>query len=493
MKEHKTFPGKSMITLASLLTAFSCTGPRDQEKINVVFILVDDLGWKDVGFMGSTYYETPNVDKLASQGMVFTNGYAAAANCAPSRACLMSGMNTPRHGIYTVSPSERGDAKTRKLIPIPNTTDLKDEIVTLAEMFKSSGYATGTFGKWHLGEDARTQGFDVNVGGSRRGGPGRDGYFAPYNIDHIEQGPDGEYLTDRLTLEAISFMNDNKNNPFFLYLPYYTVHTPLQGKQELVEKYKNKPGSHGQSHPVYAAMVDAMDQNVGLLLDEIGRLGLSEKTLVVFTSDNGGIRSISPQDPLRAGKGSYYEGGIRVPLIIKWPGVTEKGVINHTPITNLDFYPTFREIIGTEKTTQPLDGNSLVPLLKGGLFAERPLYWHFPVYLEAYQPLMDASRDPLFRTRPGTVMRLGRWKLHEYFEDGGIELYDLENDPGEALNLVSEYPEKASELHQIMIEWRGNINAPVPVQANPDYDPEFESEMIENALRGNKDAVTVAD
>ena len=230
---------------------------------SIIYINVDDLGWKDLGCMGSQYYETPNIDRLASQGLLFTQAYAQAANCAPSRACLISGMNTPRHGIYTVSPSDRGDARTRQIIPTENTEVLADSVYTLAEMLRDQGYVTGTFGKWHLGEDPTTQGFLVNVGGSTRGNPGKGGYFSPYNVDHLEDGPEGEYLTDRLTSEAISFLKENQDTTFFLYLPYYSVHTPIMGKEELIQKFINKPVSNGQGRSDYAAMIASVDQNVG--------------------------------------------------------------------------------------------------------------------------------------------------------------------------------------------------------------------------------------
>ncbi|MEM9829633.1 MAG: sulfatase-like hydrolase/transferase [Bacteroidota bacterium] len=255
---------------------------------NVIFINVDDLGYKDMGYMGSSFYETPNIDRLAHEGMVFTQAYAGAANCAPSRACLLSGLNTPKHGIYTVENSDRGDARTRRIIPTTNQTVLADSIVTLAELFSSQGYITGTFGKWHLGEDPTTQGFDVNVGGSHRGNPGKNGYFSPYNVDELSDGPDGEYLTDRLTTEAIQFLRANQSKSFFLYLPYYTVHTPLIGKDSLVKKFERKESGLGQDNPVYAAMIASLDENVGRLLSEIDRLQLRENTIVVLTSDNGG-------------------------------------------------------------------------------------------------------------------------------------------------------------------------------------------------------------
>lgn len=452
---------------------------ESQPKPNIVFINVDDLGWKDLAFMGSPYYETPNLDKLAAEGMIFTQAYAAAANCAPSRACLMSGMNTPRHGIYTVENSDRGHEKTRKVIPTPNNQILADSIYTLAEMLRDNGYVTGTFGKWHLGEDPKTQGFQVNVGGNHRGNPGKGGYFSPYIIENITDGPDGEYLTDRLTSEAIQFVRDYKDTTFFLYLPFYTVHTPIMGKQELVERFEKKQGAQGHDRPDYAAMIASMDENVGRLLAELDRMGLRENTLVIFTSDNGGIRDISYQDPLRAGKGSYYEGGIRVPLIVRWPGSVQAGSRSDFPVTNMDFYPTIQRIIQAKQRVGLQDGEDITPLLDGKVISERPLFWHFPVYLQAYNPKEDGSRDPLFRTRPGSVVRKGHWKLHEYFEDGDVELYNLEEDPEETTNLARRNTEKAEEMLSLLRNWRNSVNAPVPKEPNPFYDPAYERNLIQ--------------
>ena len=337
---------------------------------NIICINVDDLGYKDLGVMGSQYYETPNIDQLAREGMLFTQAYAAAANCAPSRACLMSGVNTPRHGIYTIGNSDRGEEKTRRIIPIPNNETLPDSIYTLAEMLRDNGYVTGTFGKWHLGEDPTSQGFMMNVGGNHRGNPGKDGYFSPYNLAHLPDGPKGEYLTDRLTTEAISFLRANQQKPFFLYLPYYTVHTPIIGKDSLVALFEQKAKSHGQDNPEYAAMVASLDENVGRLLAELEKTGLSKNTIVIFTSDNGGIRDISYQDPLRAGKGSYYEGGIRVPLIIRWPGKIGAGSHSDVPVTNLDFYPTIQRLIQAKHTKSFLDGDDITAVLSGETFSE---------------------------------------------------------------------------------------------------------------------------
>ena len=460
------------IVAAFLFSLVSCQKEDTfQDKPNVVFINVDDLGWIDAGFQGSDYYETPNIDRLAKSGLVFTNGYAGAANCAPSRACLMSGQNTPRHGIYTVSNSDRGESRERKIIPTPNNETLPDQTVTLAEMFKKAGYVTGTFGKWHLGEDPKTQGFDVNVGGSHRGNPGKKGYFSPYKIDHINDGPEKEYLTDRLTDEALDFIRQNRGNPFFLYLPFYAVHTPLMAKNALIDKYKNKKGRNGQEHPVYAAMIETVDDNVGKLLTSLEAMDLADNTIVIFTSDNGGIRAISNQHPLRGGKGSYYEGGIRVPFIIKWPGKVNPGSTSDFPVVNLDFFPTFREMLGVELEEKLVDGINLIPLLEGKEPPQRPLYWHFPIYLQAYDGEKDDGRDPLFRTRPGAVVRLGDWKLHHYFEDDGLELYNLKEDSGERNNLVEKNPEKTKELVNLLEQWRKEVNAPVPRELNPEYDP----------------------
>ncbi|MBC8769929.1 sulfatase [Arenibacter sp. BSSL-BM3] len=474
MKQNSTVPRLLILTFCTILISCqeetkSKVNEIDLVKPNVIFINVDDLGWKDIGFMGDEFFETPNIDQLASESMVFTRSYSAAANCAPSRASLMTGLNTPRHGVYTVSPSARGNKESRKLIPIKNTDSLLLKDVTMAELFKMAGYTTGVFGKWHLGINPVEQGFDVNKGGDLRGNPGLDGYFSPYNnLPHLEDGPEGENLTDRLTREGIQFIKGNKDRPFFLYLPFYAVHTPLQAKQGLVLKYDNKFNSRKIS-PVYAAMVETVDQNVGKIMKSLTDLGLEENTILIFTSDNGGIRSISTQDPLRAGKGSYYEGGIRVPCLIKWPGTTIAEKKIEEPITNLDFFPTFMEILKVDLPDYKSDGNSLIPVLKGGAIGERPLFWHFPIYLEAYDSMLDDGRDPLFRTRPGSVVMLGDWKLHYYYEDQGMELYNLREDIGERNNLTATKPAKTSELLNLLKDWVEETGAPIPKVLNPDY------------------------
>lgn len=459
----------------------SCNQTAVPQNPNVVLIHIDDLGWMDVGFMGSEYYETPNIDRLASQGLVFTNAYAGAANCAPSRACLLTGQNTPRHGIYTVNPADRGNPRTRQIIASANADSINPSDRTLAHLFGDAGYASIAIGKWHLSSNPVNKDFDYNIGGDSRGDPGHDGYFAPYNIANIEQGPDGEYLPDRLTNEAISFIEKYQHQPFFLYMSYYTVNTPLQAKEDVIEKYRQKGGVGCQQHPAFAAMVELMDENVGRMISRIDELGLTDNTLVVFISDNGGIRAISCQDPLRAGKGSYYEGGLRMPMIMKWSGQITPGTTD-APVVNLDFYPTFMRVLESPSEDKILDGVDLSPLFSGGTLHERPLFWHFPIYLQHYNPRLDQGRDPLFRTRPGTVMRYGKWKLHEYFEDGALELYDLDADLGETNNLADVLPEETAELHLRMIDWRTRTNAPVPTERNPDYDPDFERRQIRDRL-----------
>ncbi|PST81854.1 aryl-sulfate sulfohydrolase [Pedobacter yulinensis] len=428
-------------------------------------IVADDLGYKDVGFTGSNWFETPRLDGLAAESMVFNQAYAAAANCAPSRACMLSGLNTPRHGIYTVGTSARGAASDRKLVPVKNTDDLAPRFYTLAEMLRDAGYDTGIIGKWHLGKDPLTQGFSYNFGGNHRGS---NKYFVPYQNPDIPDGQSGEYLTYRLGREAEKYITAHKDKPFFLYLPYYAVHTPLQAPDSLKQKYAAKKAAGAQNHVTYGAMVEALDQSVGGVLDKLAELGLRENTIVIFTSDNGGIRSISSQEPLRAGKGSYYEGGIRVPLLVRWPAAIKAGSRTETPVTNMDFYPTLMEVAGFKKSLE-LDGQSLVPLWQGGKLAGRPLYWHFPIYLQAYDPQKDDGYDPLFRTRPGSAVRSGKWKLIRYDEDQVVELYDLERDPAERKNLAQVQPQIKQKMLKQLNDWLTMTQAPLPAAKNPDY------------------------
>ncbi len=471
----KTF--RSVVPASCLfisIAAISCSSHEDKQhpgnrKPNILLINVDDLGWKDLGFMGSKYYETPNIDRLSSQGMIFTNAYSAAANCAPSRASLFSGMYSPRTGIYTVGSSERGDRERRQLIPVENTLFLADSVLTIAEVLQQNGYKTCHIGKWHIGDDPCTQGFDVNAGGAGYGHP--YSYFSPYHNKALKDGPAGEYLTDRLTSEAIAFLKTLDGDvPFFMNFATYAVHTPLQPKPSLKQKYLARQGSNGQENAKYAAMIEALDTNVGRLLDFLHQSGKFENTLIVFASDNGGVYNITKQWPLRAGKGSYYEGGIRIPFFVVWPGKIKAGLISTQPVSNIDLYPTFLEAAGIKPPKgKILDGISLFPAFRGEQLADRPIFWHFPVYLEGGNA---ETGDIWFRTRPGTVIRYEDWKLHEYFEDGHLELYNLGAEPNEKKNLDSTYPEKTRELHLMMREWRAKTKAPVPTELNPAYKKE---------------------
>ena len=448
--------------LAFLASSFHTTV---KERPNVVLFYVDDLGWRDVTFMGSEFYETPNVDRLASEGMVFTNAYANAPNCAPSRACLMSGQYSPRHGIYTVGSAKRGKSKNRKLIPIQNKTVLDEKIVTLAEVLDEAGYRTAQIGKWHLGDDPTTQGFDVNVAGNKTGSP-KGGYFSPYKNPQLSNGPEGEYLTDRLTDEALAFIEESRDEPFFLYLPHYAVHTPIQCKPELKQKYADKQPDGEQNNAKYAAMIDSMDQSLGRVLAKLDELELSDNTIVIFTSDNGGHGGATSNAPLRGAKGMLYEGGIRVPLAVRWPSVIASESSCPTPVIGVDFMPTLIEACGAKAPEeQPLDGASLMPLFAGKSDWNRAeLYWHFPAYLEA-----GKRSDSPWRTTPAGAIRVGKWKLIEFYEDGRRELYDLDNDAGEEMNIHKVHPQKAKELHALLDSWRKKLGAPVPTELNPEF------------------------
>ncbi len=443
---------------------------------NIVFLYIDDLGWRDAGFMGSTYYRTPHLDRLASESVVFTNAYANAPNCAPSRASLLTGQYPPRHGIYTVDSPARGESRLRRLIPAPNKTDLELGIVTLAEALKAKGYATAHIGKWHLGRLGHLptdQGFDVNIAGNRRGSP--PGYFFPYQrgnytlTDLRQGGSEGEYLTDRLTDEALRFIDSHSEVPFFLYLSHYAVHTPLQAKESLVARYRKKPGDEAHNNPIYAAMIESVDESVARVLGRLDSLGLRENTVVVFFSDNGGYGPATSMAPLRGSKGMLYEGGIRVPLVIRAPGVQSGSRRDTTPVIGTDLYPTILELAGEQAPpTQPLDGVSLVPLLRGdGPLEDRALFWHFPAYLEAYRGMSVP-----WRTTPAAAVRQGAYKLIEFFESGRLELYDLEADIGEQNDLAEAMPREVEKLYKRMKAWRQTVNAPVPRELNPDYDPE---------------------
>ena len=439
-------------------------------KPNIVFFFIDDLGWADLGFMGSDFYETPNIDRLAAGALVFTDAYACAPNCAPSRACLMSGQYTPRHGIFTVGDPRRGNHKQRKLEPVENETVLADEFVTIAETLKTNGYTSASMGKWHLGADPTTQGFNVNIAGKEWGSPSGGGYHSPFKYPNLTNDKPGDYLTDALTREACSFIDENREQPFFLYLTHYAVHTPIQAKDEVTAKYKQKtPGEH-QKNAKYAAMIESVDDSVGTVLKKLDELKLADDTLVIFYSDNGGFGGATANHPLRGAKGMLYEGGIREPLIVRLPGVTQPGSRCAEPVIGVDFYPTLLEVTGTKRPAgYPLDGESFAALLRDptAKLNREAIFWHFPCYLQG-------SGDPHggpFRTTPAGAIRKGDWKLIEWFETGRLELYNVAEDISESRDRSKSDPQKLEELHTAMKAWRTQVNAPIPAQPNPQYDP----------------------
>ncbi len=462
---------KHLIFVLLYLFLLPCTFAAEdakRPKPNIVIINIDDLGWMDLSYMGSKFYETPNIDNLSKEGVVFTNGYAGAANCAPSRACLLSGKWTTRHGIYTVGSSARGKKKRRKLIPTKNTDILSHDHVTFTQVLQRNGYKTCHAGKWHLNHDPHEFGIDVNIGGSHAGHP--KSYYPPYKNVKLD-APNGEYLTDRVMTKAIEFVEATKE-PFLLYYSPYAVHTPIQAVDSLKYKYKNKASWKGQSNVGYATMVDNMDRNIGLLIKALKDKGIYENTFIVFTSDNGGSFRATMQKPLRAGKGSYFEGGIRVPFFFIWKGKIRAGSDSDLPISNLDIYPTILEVAGIKDKKLNLDGESLLPMLKGKKkMKERPLFWHFPIYLQSTKKGSKETHDPHFRTRPGSVVRYGDWKLHHYFENDTYELYNLKEDIGERSNVVEQNPKKFKELKVILEKWRKEVNAPIPTKHNPAYVP----------------------
>ena len=437
---------------------------------NIVFILTDDLGWSDVCYNGSQYYETPSIDRLASQGMVFTSAYANAPVCGPSRAALLSGQYAPRTGFYTNGSPERGEASWRAAIPPPTRSTLDSTIITLAEALKPAGYTSAYVGKWHLGNPPKLgpneQGFDINIGGYSSGKP--RSYFSPYQNPYLKDGPQGEYLTDRLTAEGINFIKNNQDQPFLLFLSYHSPHTPIQAKDSLVWPFIPKPSYRGHFDPIYAAMIKSVDEGVGRIIETLHEFSLDENTIVVFFSDNGGLHAVTSNTPLRAYKGTLYEGGIRVPMVVRWTGTVAAGTYCHEPVIGVDFYPTFLEVTGREPPKDYLlDGKSLVPLLKQqGTMEQESLYWYFPAYLQGGYGLNQA-----WRTTPVAAIRSGNFKLLEFLEDGRLELYDLTQDLGEQNNLARMLPDKTQALRHQLHRWKSSLGIEHSLKKNPTYDP----------------------
>jgi len=463
--------------LSILFTALLTWMSLNAKTPNIIFIMADDLGWKDVGFMGCEFFETPNLDRLAKQGMTFTSGYSGGPNCAPTRACLMSGTYTPRHKIYTPSGSSKGNPKyMRLLVParerknkelskkaaqqFPINNSLDPSFVCIPEVLGKAGYRTARIGKWHLGEDV--QGFHLSTANGK-GGPGGKFYG---NVDVAEQ------LTDR----ALEFIDKNQGNPFFLYLTHWDVHGPIRARKAVVERYREKlktlPAEEQKSfNPVYAGMIEAVDQSVGRVMKKVDELGLAENTLIVFTSDNGGLPKLAQLDPLRGQKGSLFEAGVRVATCMRWTKTIKPATTCSTPITSVDFLPTFTSLAEAKlPKKQPIDGTDVSPLLVGKEIAERSIFWHYPLYLQGKGLVIDLPNGKTYSWRgfPSTSLLRGQWKLVEFHEDDSIGLYNLKEDPGETRNLAKKMPERAAKLRAELDDWQKRTKAPVPKALNPE-------------------------
>ncbi len=469
---------RSFLFLFVLAFLYSCS--TKQQQPNFVFILVDDLGWADVKCnYPESFYDTPNIDKLAESGVRFTNAYAANPVCSPTRAAIMTGKHPNRVDITDWIPGS--DPQNRSLLGPQDRTELALEEITLAEKLREKDYKTCFVGKWHLGDEGffpENQGFDINIGGHEKGSP-PGGYYSPYKNPKLADGPEGEYLTDRLTDESIKFIKENQKDPFFLYLAFYTVHTPIQASNTHIEKYEAKREWLGinevphknegegwtklvQENADYASMVAAMDENVGRILETLKLNGLDKNTWVIFTSDNGGLSTLTRKNAptnnglLRAGKGWCYEGGIRVPLIIAGPDIIEPGRVEDQPAISMDYFTTILNL--AEIQHEKNDGENLLPILTEEKSIDRDeLFWHYPHYHGS-------------AWKPGSALRKGDWKLVVHYEDKRAELFNLADDPGETTNIAEENLVKVAELKKILEEKLADSNAKFP-EPNVDYDP----------------------
>jgi arylsulfatase A-like enzyme len=472
------------VLIVAVVLSPDISAARPASKPNIVFIMADDLGYTDIACYGSRYYETPNIDRLATQGIKLLNHHHCQ-NCTPTRAALMSGQYGARTGVYTVGGIDRFDWSKRPLRPVDNVTELPLDRDIIAKQLKAAGYATGIFGKWHIGERGEyfpgKRGFDEAIISS--------GKHFDFETNPKTEYPENQYLADFLTDKAVDFMTRHKDEPFFLYLPHFGVHSPHQAKADLVAKFTPKPGVGGHDNPTYAAMIASVDDSVGRVMETLEELNLADNTVLIFTSDNGGVGGYDRPDgllrepgleskgkkargedadgggitnnaPLRSGKGSLYEGGTREPFIVRWPGVTQAGSSCNVPTIHVDIFPTFLEIAHAPNPRQVLDGESLTKLFRDAdaKLQRDAIFQHFPGYL--------GSGPGLWRATPVSLIQMGDWKLMEFLEDGRLELYNLADDIGETRNLVSDMPDKAKELHDRLVAWRADVNAPMPTKNN---------------------------
>jgi arylsulfatase A-like enzyme len=530
--KKKAFLKNVSLGMMGLMPFLQAEGAVNPKKPNVVFILADDLGWRDTHCYGSTFYETPNIDRLAKEGVRFTNAYAACHVSSPTRGSILTGQYPARTHLSDFLAGRKNFPFQKLLNAVTEQHLPYSEENTFPLVMRENGYKTAIFGKWHLGEDSAScqrQGFDIHIPSAYMKGWPAESYFSPYKMPGLQDGPKGEYLTDRMTDEAIKFMTENKDQPFLLYLSHFAVHDPIQGRPDLVEKYKKKlsgmtklsgnpftlEGNPDDPNPLtreelndllknpeyqgfsvlphrivkikqfqdnvqFAAMVESLDESVGRVLSKIKELGLEDNTIVIFFADNGGMsaanfgnprREINPKKldqaystsnlPLRGGKGWLYEGGIREPLIVRWPQETKKGSVCKVPVVSVDFYPTILQMVGINpmKLNHVQDGVSIIPLLKGEKdksLEKRAIFWHFPHY----------SNHGM--QSPGSAVRLGDYKLLHYLENNTVQLFNLAKDPGEQNDLSKKEPAKAKELLILLNNWRKEVRADM-MSSNPDY------------------------
>ena len=489
MKRLMTLLTAGMLVACSAGSAANEKLRDPKDKPNIIFIMADDLGWQDVGHMGAKLFETPNIDKLAADGMTFSRAYSSGPNCAPTRACLMSGLYTPRHKIFTPGGKSKGDPKyMRLLVPAQERKDkalekkaseqvrssngLNSSFICIPEVLKKSGYASARFGKWHLGSD--TQGFDVSSSDGLSGeGQHSKSWYGDIDV--------AENLTDR----SLKFIAENRDKPFFLYLAHWDVHIPWKARENVVKKYQAKldamppaelnelkkriPGYSKENVPVYAAMVEAVDTSVKHVVAKVEELGLEKNTLIFFTSDNGGT-SISQLAPLRGTKGSLFEAGVRVPACARWTGQIKPGTASDTPISSVDFLPTMAKLAEAPlPTKQPVDGTDISPLFFGEQIEQRSLFWHYPLYLRG-RGLEIETPDGKYSWRgfPSTSLVRGNYKMIHFLEDQSFALYDLSKDVGEQNNIIDLMPELASNMKEAITAWQKKVKAPLPTTPNPE-------------------------